>query len=395
MATLSIAKRRLRLTELLDLATQPRLTTADEVRSWFVDRVPMVLPPQAVPLLDQWGRELRGEAPPSIVGWKPEGPGRTPVDAAPLIAWLRAHAESGEPFTFNALFHEKQGGRRYPYFRPGYDGPINISKNKHDSKKWRPRLLLSAMRRDVRERIRAPMGWSLIELDFKTCHAAIGVALSRDEQLAADVAADAHQLIGDQVARQFATPAQRREVGKALNLMMLFGATSVAVRKLAAESQLGLQSLEEAERVWTWWWSRYPRLAAFRDALRDVVKEAQTAGDGIEIEAPSGRVSKFSAGEVAGRVAKGKQAARGPDGVWRTIMSACFRAVEGDLLDATLRHFHDSKVGGQLVLPLYDGMIAAGPWGAEQVAIDALREAAEHASSEIGLKVGCAVVRRV
>ena len=385
--------RRLKLGPRIGLNLQARLTSPEEVRSWFVDRAPMVLPPHAVPLLDAWGRQLRGEEPPSIVGWKPVGPGRSPVDAAPLIAWLRTHAESCEPFTFNALYREPQGGRMYPFAIDGYDGPLTISRRQYEAAgKRKARRLLSAIRRDVRALLRAPVGWSLLELDFKSCHAAIGVALSGDEQLANDVHADAHQVVGDAIVPQLGDAAARRHAGKALNNRMLFGGASTAVRELAVEVFGSDSAIADAERVWTWWWSRYPRLAAFRDELREQVIDAQNAGDGLTIEAPSGRLSKFTPGEVAGRVVKGKQAARGPGGVWRSIMSACFRAVEGDLLDATLRHFHDSKVGGQLVLPLYDGGLFACTWGSEGAVADALRDAGERAAKGLGLYGARAVV---
>lgn len=78
-------------------------TTAAEVRSWFADRPRLRLPQSAVPVLDQWARELHRAAPPTIPGWVPEGPGRGPEQAAPLIDYLRDHAVRGAPFTFNAL----------------------------------------------------------------------------------------------------------------------------------------------------------------------------------------------------------------------------------------------------------------------------------------------------
>ena len=90
-------------------------TSAAEVRAWFDDRVPMVLPAETVEQLDQWERELRGDAPPSSPGWR--------------------------PFTFNALHRQQRGGRAYPYQMPGSIGPakapLMISKRKYVEAKRR------------------------------------------------------------------------------------------------------------------------------------------------------------------------------------------------------------------------------------------------------------------
>ena len=81
-----------------------------EVQEWWDDRVPLVLPPQAgLILLQSWEREVgRG--------------------TSPMIDWLRSTCQGPSAFTFNALWKEKRGGRLYPYFLPGYEGPVTISK---------------------------------------------------------------------------------------------------------------------------------------------------------------------------------------------------------------------------------------------------------------------------
>ena len=110
-----------------------------------------------LPVLEGWEAELSGQAAASFPGWRPEGPGRRPVEAAPLIAFLRPHAESGVPFTFNTLHIERQGGRSYPFFLDGYDGPLTISKRAYEAAGRRgPRLLLSAVRRDARALLQLP-----------------------------------------------------------------------------------------------------------------------------------------------------------------------------------------------------------------------------------------------
>ncbi|MBI2377992.1 MAG: hypothetical protein HYV07_28580 [Deltaproteobacteria bacterium] len=343
-----------------------------------------MLSKSALPVLDCWQLELTGAAPPSFPGWVPEGPGRTPLEATPLIAYLRDHAVRGEPFTFNALHLEPQGGRSYPFYMAGYDGPITISGNAYEAAGKRgPRLLLAAVRRDVRALLQAPPGWSLLELDFKSCHPAIGLALSGDEQLARDLSGDIHQVVGDAVAPQLAQP-DRRTLGKRLNNAMLFGLSSYGVRDLALEV-LGRPPLDgTVQSLWSAWWARYPRLAAFRDEVIALVRRAQVEGFALEVVAPSGRRSRFSRAEVRGEVAKGRPA-HGPEGAWRTVLSACFRAVEGDLLNQTLRHLHANDSAARPALPLYDGLVGAAPTGAEAAAREAMLAAADQAVLDLGI----------
>ena len=360
------------------------LASPAEVRSWFANRVSMVLPADTVEQLDQWERELGEGKSSTSPGWRPVGPGRTPDEALPLVAWLREHAVKERPFTFNALHREKQGGRMYPFFIDGYDGPVTISGNKYTAAKTRGRLLLSAIRRDVRANLGVPEGWSLIEFDFRSCHAAIGVALSGDEQLAADVENDIHQIIGDIAFKSVDDASLRRTFGKKVNNAMFFGLSPAGLRRLIRDL-LGRDPKDgTGERAWSAWWARYPQLAVFRDEVKALVSQAQLQRCSIEVEAPSRRLSKFSAAEAGGRSFKGRPD-RGLDEVWRTVFSACFRAVEGDLLDATLRHFHSDSAGGQPVLPLYDGMLAASPSGSVPIVCHALQASARRAAHDIGL----------
>jgi hypothetical protein len=368
---------------LVDRSTLRRVPRADpsEVQTWFGARAPMTVPRVALAILDQWRAELRGEAPPSFPGWRPEGPGRTPVEAAPLIALLREHALSGEPFTFNALWREKQGGRMYPFMIPAYRGPITISKRQYEGS--RPRHLLAAIRRDVRAVLEPPPGSTLLELDFKSCHAAIGFALSGDAQLGADLDGDIHQVVGNLVLPQ-GDERQRRDFGKSLNNAMFFGQSPHGFGHLAKD-YLGVIPPEDlCIKIWNGWWVRYPRLADFRDRVNGLVLQAQASRGAVEIEAPSGRTSRFSPAEVLGEVGAGRPAP-GPGGAWRSVFSACFRAVEGDVLNQTLRHFHADSEGGRLVLPLYDGMLVAAPAGSERPIGDALMRAAERAVQDLGI----------
>jgi hypothetical protein len=299
----------------------------------------------------------------------------------------------GDGFSFNGLHQEDQGGRLYPFVLPGYAGPLMVSKRQYEAAGKRcPRLLLSAIRRDARALLGAPTGSTLVELDFRSCHAAIGLALSGDDRLATNLDGDIHQIIGDEVARN-APKERRRDLGKALNLRMLFGATPMAVAELSA-AMLGRPPRDETgETVWRAWWARYPRLGVFRDSVVALVREAQVGGLAIVIESPSGAESRFSRAEVMGRVGKGR-APPGAGNIWRTIFSAAFRAVEADLLNETVRRFVVENAGGKLVLPMYDGLIAAAPKDGLAVVERALLKAAAGAVEAVGIPKLTAQIKR-
>lgn len=174
---------------------------------------------------------------------------------------------------------------------------------------------------------------------------------------------------------------------------MLFGLTPVGLAELT-KKLLGRPPADgTGVAVWSAWWSRYPKLEAFRKYIQDQVTTAQIYGKPLVIVAPSGRISRFAPSEVAGRVAKGSRPAPGRENVWRSVFSACFRALEGDLLDATLRRFHASSGGGRLVLPIYDGALVAAPSGAEEGVRRALLEAAEGAVVDVGVPKLRAIVK--
>src|SRR5205823_1539203 len=149
-----------------------------------------------------------------------------------------------------------------------------------------------------------PPGWRLVELDFRSCHPSIGFALSGDEQLAADLEHDVYQVVGD-LFIPLVSASERRDAGKRLSVSMLFGLSPKGLKEFAREV-LGRPPQDgTGEAVWTAWWARYPRLAAFRDQVQGLVREAQARACALEIESPSARISRFSPAEIAGKVDKG------------------------------------------------------------------------------------------
>jgi len=359
-----------------------------EVTSWWEDRVLLVLPPAGLGLLDAWHRDLLRGRSEAIPGWRLEGPGRTPSEASPLIGWLRGHCEARKPFTFNALWKERQGGRSYPYFLPGYAGSLTISQREYTKRSRTPKHLLSAIRRDVRGLLAVPKPWSLLSADFKSCHGYIAFSLSEDERLGADLAQDFHGVTGDWLLTEATPPAVRRHVGKVLNNAMLFGLGRDSVQELLSPLLPGEVPFAWGLAAWDAWWRRYRKLAALRDGLKREVAWAQARELPYSFETPSGRTCHFSSAEVQGRGARGRGAAQpGLAGAWRPIFSALFRAVEGDLLDQTLRYFHALREahGSRLVLPLYDGLFVAAPQGGEVRSARAITLCGEQAATDLGL----------
>ena len=341
-----------------------------EVREWWADRVPLVLPRQAgLPLLDCWGRSLTGE------------------QDGPMIDWLRGNSRARRPFTFNALWKEKKGGRLYPYYRAGYEGPLTLSKYAHQ-KTGAPKLLLSSIRRDVRSVLEAPRPWQLIEADFKSCHGYIALALSGDEQLASDLDSGFHEATGAWLLSAEAGPVLRRKAGKKVNNAMIFGLSARGLQRAVSSLVDGPVPLDWACRCWAQWWDRYPRFRDFRDQAMQDISAAQAAGQKVSFASPSGWVTAFAPAEVRGKIARGTpREVPGPAGARRIVFSSIFRAVEADLLDQTLRHFHSIREhhGARLVLPLYDGLILAAPASQVEFAGRALQTCAEAAAKDLGL----------
>lgn len=342
-----------------------------EVQEWWDDRVPLVLPPQAgLILLQSWEREV--------------GQG-----TSPMIDWLRSTCQGPSAFTFNALWKEKRGGRLYPYFLPGYEGPVTISKYAYQkSSQGGSRLLLSSIRRDVRAALAAPPPWKLISADFTSCHGYISYALSGDVQLAKDLAAGFHETTGAWLLSDEAGPTLRREVGKKMNNAMTFGLGVGGLQRVLAPVLGEAVPADWAEAAWTQWWERYPELREFRDSVAWGVTWAQSRSRRLAFNSPSGWPSSFTPSEVQGKIVHGRpDEAPGPEGAQRAVFSAIFRAVESDLLDQTVRHFHSIREhhGARLMLPLYDGLLVAAPYDSIDLSARALQTCAEAAGSDLGI----------
>jgi hypothetical protein len=243
--------------------------------------------------------------------------------------------------------------------------------------------------------MRLPEGWELVPVDFTSCHGYIAFALSADQRLAGDLQAGFHQVTGDWALPGEVPKPERRRFGKLMNNAMLFGLTHIGLRRDIGES-LGFDPGEAAsQKMWEMWWARYPQLSDFRDKVKAYVSVSQVRKEGLTVVSPSGRESAFPPGEILGAVAKKGMAAPGPEGVWRTVFSAAFRAVEGDLLNQLMRHFHEIKDyhHSRLVLPVYDGILTAAPEGEADRTWRALQVCGLQAAKDLGL-AGLDVARK-
>jgi len=347
----------------------------------------MLLGPEALPLLDAWQERLlaaRGVADPSNLD-PFAGPGRTRAEAQPMLAFLRQHVRAGTPFTFNALHLERKGGRLYPFSIPAYDGPLTISRRRYAAAQQRH--LLTSIPRELRARLRLPPGWSMVAADYTACHAHIALGLCGDSTLALDLKGDFHDLTGKRLVGPCMRPPSRRAFGKVVNSAMLFGLRPKRLRQLAVAHFGPIVTARWAEQAWAAWWSHYPRLDGLAGRVHSLVQQAQAQNAALELVSPSGRVSRFSPAEVKGRVGKGRRSPPGPANVWRSVLSAIFRAVEGDLLARTLHHFQAGRLlhGGRLVLPIYDGLLVAAPAGGVPSVEGCLAAAARRATADLGL----------
>jgi hypothetical protein len=356
--------------------------TAKETQAIWADRLPLLLPSKALPELHGQLLCLPERADPNL----PYGPGRRPEEQRLLLRYLLDKAEAQESFTFNALWWEKRGGRRYPFLIPGYQGKLTITRHAYEALKHKH--LLAATPRDVRAFLEVRDGWVLLHGDFACCQMALAQSLAPDPQLARDLRGDIHQVVGDLFAGQRGTPKLRRTFGKLLNYTMMFGGTAQSVQE-AARKALGCSMPEdEAQQILRAWWDRYPKLRGFRKQVDANVDKARNEDRSFVVVSPSGRRSTFYPAQVKGHRYKPTVKEKGPKGAKRSIFSAILRAVEGDLMDRMLHHWHAGRDahGGRLALPLYDGIIFGAREGRKDETWAAMERAAARAAKELGVR---------
>ncbi len=380
----------LRLPELSSsLRSDVPRTRAVDVRAWWAERPSMVLNEECLPLLEAWSRRVSDSVYCRGMKESLRGVRENSDDPQPLIQWLRRKVLERAPFTFNALQVERRGGRAYPYFIERYNGRVTISRdafNRFDGAG--ERLLITNMTRELRRSLMLTHDMVPMEVDFRSCHAHIALALSGDETLRRDLQGDFHQVVGDALAPHVHGAAQRRVLGKHVNNSMFFGVTHHGLARIHRE-ELGVDAPKGwARAVSSEWWRRYATLESFCERLRGHVERAQVTGQTLVLITPGGRRSQYSPDDVQGMVPGRSRHSRGHEAAWRSIFSGVFRAVEGELLSRTIARFHADRLRhrGAPVLPIYDGLLIGAPRGAEVRVWRGIEQAAFEAAGEVGVE---------
>ena len=297
---------------------------------------------------------------------------------------VRAWLDRGEGFTFHSLWRGKRGGRLYPYWMPVPPRRLCSSRRVLDGAPGK--LLLSCLTKVTRRHLASPNGFDLVELDVRSCHAAIGAALSGDLTLASEVAIDIHELTGRRVQhhlRQGPGTLDWRGVGKSVNMVLLFGGGEAALRHRLAECFSLQVSSEWAGWFCRTWWETYPRLYEFRRRVEALVQQGQREGRGLVVVSPSGWRNVFDHWRLQGNHPVGERT--DPANVWRTVFSSCFRTVEGDLMLALYRRLDvQGEHEARPALPLYDG----GLFHLSSKAASADRASLLHAFRSAAMEVG-------
>lgn len=336
-------------------STLPEEPSREEVTSWFADAPGFTVNGSVL-------EELLAKVPPAKL-----------YDRAPVIAQLRAAAETGRPLSFNALWRERQGGRRYAFAVPGYTGPLILSHGENERLAPVPgRALLQAIPRVLRPALSAPGGCSLIVADISACFLAIAAGVTRDAALCEDMAADPHARVGQHLAPGAPDP---RAVGKVINNALVGGMTPYGLRDALVEHGFPATA-DDAKAMYTAWWSRYPTFGGFLHWFEKLLQDRIRNKAGLGIEAPNGRMYSFSPAEVAGWQPREE---RDYPHAYRSIVSSLWRAVEGSILDRAVQLLHSERGSLRLVLTTYDGLLLAAPAGAEEHGIALVRWAFERA----------------
>ena len=334
-----------------------RAQPAREGSSNPVARWPQPFPKDLPASLEPVALRLERAALPELDAWEARSRAEGRADTvAPLITHARAWTLNRTPIRFNALWRGKQGGRLYPYLLPGYSGGLLASRRHHDAAPVR--LLLAALAKPVRAHLRTADGLELRAFDIRNAHGALAAAWSGDRNQAEWARGDMHARMGralvDGPLSGVALPAgmTARDLGKLLNNPMVFGQTSEGYRRSLAGWGLEIP-LELAARIYRRWWASFPAFRAGRDRIYGAVEESRLEGRGFELMTPRGWRSRWSFGEVRGFVKGGRRKPLGS--VQRSIFSAIFRGLEGDLIRSVCHQLDRWRV--RVALPVYDELL--------------------------------------
>lgn len=262
------------------------------------------------------------------------------------------------------VYREREGGRRYAFFAPGYHGPRLPTVREYRAMAG-ARLLLPAIPRAARSAFPAPPGHRYITVDVDRCFPTLLAAVAQDEELLAAVRQDLHQEAGDIMAPHM-TRRARRQVGKLFNNAVV-GLISPAGWHRELHRQGHHVPADEALRMHMRWWARFAGARRFRDAWERFQRHAAEHNRPLRIVYPDGRPYTFDAATVRGAARRPRwtgitEPAQRLNASIRTTFSAIWRGIEGAVLDQALHRLHKLRERGlRLVLPMYDGLLLQAP----------------------------------
>jgi hypothetical protein len=321
-----------------------------------------------------------------INAWEDSVGPQADVEARTIVGLLRYLAEGGvNSLTYSCTSREHHGGRRMFWFVPDYRGGIVLSGRGEEKIRGR-RYLLQAIPKVLRPAFLAPAGFLFVDVDIKMAHMVAAAALTRDQQLLADLDADMHQACGDVVMPQAPDPAKRRGVGKITNSLMLCGGGWAALQHEWASHGVRLDEVTAAT-AWGRWWSGYPVLASLRDTwwMRGYLTQ-----HGLKVIRPDGTRFSFAPSDLHGQghplyADRGGRGARHA-AAFRSSFSALWRAIESSVLDRALGLVYAMCGHGvRLCLPMYDGALFLVPENGAEGFAELLCDAFEQAAREAGL----------
>ncbi len=301
---------------------------------------------------------------------------------------VSALAKAPNPLHVAAVYREREGGRRYAFWVPRYNGPRLLTGR--PGRNLVGRLLLPAIPRSLRCAFRPPAGHVFLVADLRHCFLALLGTVSGDEDLVHAAKGDLHQEAGD-VMVPGKPASERRALGKVFNsaVVGLISPQGWATKLRSRGIHVAGKGAQEMHHRW---WARFGHARRFREAWVELHRRAAARGLPLALRYPDGRRFTFDAATVRG-------AARRP--AWsglhrrdqrlaastRCTFSALWRGIEGVVLDETLHRVYPLRSRGlRLVVPMYDGLLLQAPTGEARALAACVGDAMNDALAAVGVR---------
>ncbi len=315
-------------------------------------------------------------------------------------AWLSPLFPSGLDLPgrleVSLVVREREGGRRYPFHLPGYEGPRVVGERAYrTASAGRDRVLLSAIPKAQRHAFAAPPGHRYLLADIDRCFPVLLASVADDEALLDAARGDLHQEAGDTLAPHLSAN-ERRWLGKRFNNAVIGLISPAGWHHHLRELGITVTVLE-ANRMHDRWWERFAAARDFRDAWLDFHRSVAKANQPLRIVYPDGRPFTFDRATVRGVARRPRwerlasPQARLAASARRTF-AAIWRGIEGVVLDEVLHRLHALRGEGlRLVLPLYDGVLLQAPESCATQLAEQVRNAFLAAFRVVGIPAGVTI----